>query len=288
MKQLLREPLLHFFLLGALLFAAYDRLNLEPEGSPQQVVVTPGQIEHLTTRFSRTWQRPPTREEMQGLVDQFVREEILSREAVKLGLDQNDTVIRRRLQQKMEFVTDDLLSSEVPTDAVLAEYLAKHPDAFRQDGRMTFRQVFLSGDQRGERLETDAAQLLVELKARGARADVSGLGDPTLLPTSMTDEPRRSVESTFGRDFAAELATSDTGEWTGPIRSGFGLHLVWIERREEGHVPELADVREAVRREWENSRRIEARRQLYDDLLKQYHVTVEWPKPEPGNQTASR
>jgi hypothetical protein len=287
MKQLLREPLLHFFLLGALLFAAYDRLNPEPEANPQRIVVTPGQIDHLITRFSRTWQRPPTAEEVQGLIDQFVREEIFSREAVKLGLDQNDTVIRRRLQQKMEFVSKDLFAGEAPTNAMLAEYLAKHPDAFRKDTRMTFRQVFLSGDQRGDRLEADAAQLLADLQARRAVADVSGLGDPTLLPPSMTDETQRSVESTFGRDFAAELATAATGEWIGPLRSGFGLHLVWIERREEGRVPELADVREAVRREWENARRIEARRQFYDNLLRQYQITVEWPKPQPGSQTGS-
>jgi hypothetical protein len=221
MKRLLREPLLHFFVLGALLFAAYDLLNSEPEVSEQQIVVAPGQIEHLITSFSRTWQRPPTPQEQKGLVDQFVREEVLSREAVKLGLDQDDSVIRRRLQQKMEFVSGDLLAGPEPTDAELAGYLAKHPDAFRQDGRVTFRQVFLSADKRGERLAADAARLLSDLKTRGPGADISGLGDTTLLPPSMTAEPQHRVESTFGGDFVAGLDGADMGKWTGPIRSGF-------------------------------------------------------------------
>jgi hypothetical protein len=288
MKQLLREPLTHFFVLGALLFAAYDLLNPEPEVGKQEIVVTPGQIEHLITRFSRTWQRPPTPEEQKGLVDQFVREEVLSREAVKLGLDQNDTVIRRRLQQKMEFVSEDLLAHREPTDAELTAYLATHPDDFRQDTRMTFRQVFLSRDTHGERLEADAARLLADLKSRAPGADVSDLGDPAWLPPSMTDEPQRRVESTYGRDFAAGLAGADTGRWTGPVRSSFGLHLVFVEQREDAQVPKLAEVREAVRREWDNARRVESGRRFYDDLLKQYQVSVEWPKTEPGRRTASR
>jgi hypothetical protein len=288
MRRFLREPLIHFFVLGALLFAAYDLLSPEPQASAQQIIVTPGQVEHLITSFSRTWQRPPTPQEQQGLVDQFVREEVLSREAVKLGLDRKDTVIRRRLQQKMEFVSDDLLAGLEPTDTELAGYLARYPDAFRRDGRVTFRQVFLNADKHGERLAADAAQLLSDLKTRGPGADVSGLGDPTLLPSSMSDEPKRRVESTFGGDFVAGLDDADMGKWTGPIRSAFGLHLVFIEQREAAYVPDLAEVRAAVRREWENARRVQARQQFYDDLLKQYQITVEWPKSEPGSRTAAR
>lgn len=285
MKKLLREPLLHFFAIGGLLFAAYAFLNREAAPAAQEIVVTPGQIEHLLITFSRTWQRPPTREEAQGLIDQFVREEILSREAVKLGLDRNDTVIRRRLQQKMEFVSDDLAAVEEPTDSVLAQYLAEHPDDFRQPARLTFRQVFLSADKRGEEVEGDAAQVLAELNSG---ADASELGDATLLPASVGSEPLRRIEDTFGRDFAAALAEAQTGTWIGPVRSPFGLHLVRVERREEGGVPALAEVRDAVQREWENARRNEMRRRFYDDLRNQYRVTVEWPETEAAQRTAAR
>ena len=288
MKRLLREPLIHFFILGGLLFGAYGLLNPAQEAQPQQIVVTPGQIEHLATSFSATWQRPPTQDELKQLVDAYVREEILSREAVKLGLDQNDSVIRRRLQQKMEFISDDLFTNAEPTDAELTTYLVEHPEDFRQEGRVSFRQVFLSTDQRGEQLQGDAAALLSKLKTQGPAADVSALGDSTLLPPAMTDEPQGRVQSVFGGDFAAGLAGAEIGSWTGPIRSGFGLHLVLIERREALRLPELAEVREAVLREWENARRAEARRRFYDDLLQQYQVSVEWPIRQQANRTASR
>jgi len=288
MKRLLREPLIHFFLLGGLLFAAYGLLNPAQEAQPQRIVVTPGQIEHLATSFSATWQRPPTQAELKQLVERYVREEVLSREAVKLGLDQDDSVIRKRLQQKMEFVSDDLAAIAEPTDDELAAYLAEHPEDFRQEGRVSFRQVFLSVDKRGEQLQADAAELLSKLTPPGPAADVSALGDPTMLPPAMTDEPQGRVQSAFGRDFASGLAGADTGTWTGPIRSGFGLHLVLIERRDAPRLPALAEVREAVLREWENARRAEARRRFYDDLLQQYQVSVEWPTPQQANRTASR
>ncbi len=285
--NLLKDPFLHFLLIGAALFATYRLVNRESAPDPQQIIVSPGQIEHMTTTFARTWQRPPTSRELNGLIDQYVKEEIFSREAVKLGLDRNDTVIRRRLQQKMEFITDDLLSAEEPTDATLNEFLAKHPDAFRTEPRYTFRQVFYSAGRRGEALESDVLKLLAELKDKGAEADISELGDPTLLPLSMTNETRRSVENTFGREFSAALTRAAAGEWIGPIRSNFGLHLVLIEQREDGGVPELAEVREAVRREWEHARREESARKFFEDLLNQYQVVVDWPKPQPVKKTAS-
>jgi hypothetical protein len=207
---------------------------------------------------------------------------------VKLGLDRNDTVIRRRLQQKMEFVSDDLISGGEPSETELSEYLANHPDEFREDDRVTFRQVFLSGDRRGKQLESDAATLLAELKKRNAGVDASELGDPTLLPASMTDEPVRRIENTFGGQFVAGLAEAKTGEWFGPVHSGFGLHLVHVEQREEGGLPDLAEVRDAVQREWENARRTEVSRQFYEDLRKQYQITIEWSEAQTDRKTASR
>ena len=177
MKKLIREPLVHFLLLGGALFGVYAALNRDQAESREDIVVTSGQIENLAATFAKVWQRPPTAEELKGQIDQYVKEEILSREAVKLGLDQNDTVIRRRLQQKMEFIAEDFAAAAEPTDAELADYLAKHPDQFAQDQRFTFRQVFLNPEKRGDQLEADTAALLAELKRRGADADVSTLGD---------------------------------------------------------------------------------------------------------------
>jgi hypothetical protein len=278
--KLLREPLLHFLLLGAALFAAYRLTNRELKPGAQQIIVSPGQIENIVATFARAWQRPPGEEEVKGLIDQYVREEIFAREAMKLGLDQNDVIIRRRLQQKMEFIADDFAASNEPTEADLAGYLSKHPDAFRQDQRLTFRQVYLNVDKRGDKLEADAGRMLADLKSRGARAETAELGDPSLLPPAMANEPQSGIENVFGAEFAAELRKVPVGEWSGPMRSGVGVHLVLVEQRWEGRVPALAAVREQVRREWENERRLEANRRFLDELLKKYQVTIQWPKAE--------
>lgn len=276
--KLLREPLLHFVLLGAGIFAGYHFLNREPQAGPQSIVVSPGQIEHMVTTFGRSWQRPPTADEIKGLIDQYVREEVFAREAMKLGLDQNDVIIRRRLQQKMEFIADDFAAGITATDEELATYLAKHPDSFRQDQRITFRQVYFNPDKRGDKLAAAAAQVLADLQAKGAQADASELGDQSLLPPALANEPQRGIENSFGSEFAAALTKLPVGEWSGPVPSGFGLHLVYIEQRTEGRVPALAEVRDQVEREWTSERRTVTNRQFLDELLKQYAVTIEWPK----------
>lgn len=281
--KLLKEPLLHFLLIGAVLFVAYGFVNREKAADPQGITVSAGHVEHLASTFAKTWQRPPTQDELKGLIDQFVKEEILSREAVKLGLDQNDAVIRRRLQQKMEFVTEDLLATAEPTDADLSDYLGKHPDAFREDASFSFQQVFLNPERRGEAIESDAAKLLAELKAG---ADPSRSGDATMLPSSMEKARHPQVAGSFGADFADALARSAIGEWTGPVASSFGLHLVLIKDKIAGRLPELTQIRDVVRREWENDRRNQATRSFMDGLLKQYNVTIEWPEAKP--ETAAR
>jgi parvulin-like peptidyl-prolyl isomerase len=287
-KRFLREPLLHFALLGALLFAAYAFLNREPAPGPQRIVVSLGRIEHLFTTFARTWQRPPSGAEMKALVDQYVREEVLSREALKLGLEQNDTVIRRRLQQKMEFIAEDLVAIADPREADLAAYLAKYPDAFRQDQQLTFRHVYLNPEKRGDQLDADVAKLLADLQTAGAQADISTLGDPTLLERAFRNESQRRVEADFGAEFSTTLASLPLGEWTGPVRSGFGTHLVLVEQRTEGRIATLDEVRPQVRREWENARRLETNTKFLETLLEQYEVTIEWPKEQAASITAQR
>jgi hypothetical protein len=183
----------------------------------------------------------------------------------------------------MEFVTEDLLATAEPTDADLSDYLGKHPDPFREDPIFTFQQVFLNPERRGETIEGDAAKLLAEMKA-GANAAESG--DATMLPSSMQKARHSQVAGSFGVEFAEALDRSAIGEWTGPVASSFGLHLVLIEDKTAGRLPELAEIRDAVRREWENDRRKEASRSFMDGLLKQYKVTIEWPDAKP--ETAAR
>ncbi len=280
LKHLLREPLVQFLLLGSALFALYGAVKGNHAASQADILITPGQIEHLTLGFAGTWHRPPTSDELRHIVDDYVREEVLSREAIRLGLDQNDEIIRRRLQQKMEFIAADIAAVTEPTEEQLADYLAKHPDEFRSDPLVTFRQVFLNPDTHGDNLDHTVTALLARLQIVGADADISSLGDPTMIQSSFRDEPSQRIETDFGSGFAASLASAPPGKWIGPVVSVFGTHIVFVEKRTEGHVPVLDDVRPQVRREWENARRTSTDRAFFDELLKRYSVTIEWPNPQ--------
>ena len=289
MKRLLREPLLHFLLLGAGLFLAYGLLQRNGGGGePGQILVTRGQIEHLALGFAKTWQRPPTPVELAGLVHDRVREEVYCREALALGLDQEDTVIRRRLRQKMEFVSDDIAALLEPTEAELEEYLRTHADSFRVEPRFTFRQVYLDPQKHGERLADEVAQLLTQLNQAGDGFDASALGDSLLLEPQFAGLPRGDVAKQFGEAFALELERLEPGHWRGPVESGYGVHLVFVSERTQGRLPLLAEVRDAVRREWDNARRLAANEAFYQELLGHYRVTIEGPEPADELETAGK
>jgi PPIC-type PPIASE domain len=279
MKRVLREPLLHFLLLGAALFAAYSLVSKRSSDEPGKIVITQGQIAAMAGGFSRTWRRPPTREELEGLIRDRVQEEVYFREAIALGLDKDDTIIRRRLRQKMEFLTDDVAALAEPTDDELNDYLKAHADTFRVQRQFTFSHVYLNPERRGENLARDTEQLLAQLRQAGDKADVAELGDSFLLEHKFQSLPASEAVKQFGEKFAMKLAELPTGQWQGPVESGYGVHLVRVNHRTEGRVPALAEVRDSVRREWANAQRLEANEKFHQRLLKRYVVTVERPKP---------
>jgi hypothetical protein len=279
MKRALKEPLLHFLLLGVVIFAVYSRVSRRTNDEPEKIVITQGQVAAMALGFTRTWQRPPTREELEGLIRDRVQEEVYCREAMALGLDKDDTIIRRRLRQKMEFVTDDVAALAEPTDDELSAYLKAHADTFRVERQFTFSHVYLNPERRGENLARDTAQLLAQLQQAGDKADVSELGDSFLLEHTFAAVPGSEVAKQFGEKFATELGKLATGEWKGPIASAYGVHLVLVSERTEGRLPALAEVRDAVQREWTKARRLETNGKFYAELLKHYTVTIERPKP---------
>jgi hypothetical protein len=252
MKKLIREPFLHFLLLGAAIFLAYHFISARSDNQPGRIVITQGDIMSMMIGFSRTWQRPPTREELDGLIREQVREQVYYHEAVAMRLDQDDPIIRRRLQQKLEFLTDDVTAVAEPTDAELAEYLKTHAGAFRVDRRVTFSQVYLDPSKHGERLTQDANQLLFQLRQQGRDVDLDSLGDAFLLEHRFEGTSTTEISKQFGDKFVAKLADVPIGQWLGPVESGYGMHLVFVEQRTEGRLPELTEVRDAVRRELTN------------------------------------
>jgi len=279
-KSLLREPLVHFLLLGAALFALDAWLR--PASTPAlntEIVVSEARIRNLAQNFRRTWQRPPTRQELDGLVEAHVREEVLYREALALGLDRDDTIIRRRLQQKMEFIAEEAAALAEPTDQELEQYLAAHAEAFRVEPRITFMQVFLDPRKRATTLEADVRRLLGTLNTAGASTDPAAVGDTLMLLEARYEKASPSeIARMFGADFAEALVKQPVGTWSGPVASGYGAHLVKVESLTSEGTPALEQVRPLVLREWSNAKRQEIARAFYEKLRAKYRISVQMPE----------
>jgi len=285
--KLLREPLIHFLLLGAGLFLLSGLLATSEGEDKDRIVVSPGRIEHLVTGFSRTWQRPPTHQELEGLIEDYIKEEVWYREAQAMGLDQDDTVIRRRLRQKMEFLSEDFVATSAPTDAELTAYLDQHSEQFRIGSKISFTHVYLSPDRRGDDADQDAERLKVELLINPALAVNETIGDPFPLSHEIELLSESQVANLFGKNFADHVFTLELHTWSGPIESGYGIHLVFVRERVEGRIPTLEEARAVVQREWESTTRREAKESLYQELRDQYLVTVEYPEElRQGNSTS--
>ena len=280
--NLLKEPLLHFLLIGAALFLLYGWRGNSASvpggqaGTPTaQIVVTRDALDQMNNLFAKTWQRPPTEEEQKGLIEDFVRNEIYYREAIAIGLDRDDEVLRRRLRQKMEFIYEDITSWAEPTDEDLKAFMKKHREKYLTDPQIAFRQVYVNTDKRGTNAESDARQVLAQLTAG---ADPDSVGDPTLLEPEVRLSPLWDIRKQFGDEFGRSLLELKPGRWAGPIRSGFGLHLVFVRERAGGRLPDLNEVRETVKRDWTAERQKELKDAAYAKIRERYTVTVERPK----------
>ncbi len=282
MKRWLKEPLLHFALLGAVVFAMFRPSDSGATPNHREIVISAVRIEHLATLFARTWQRPPTPNELEGIVEDYIREEVAYREGMAMGLDRDDTIIRRRMRQKFDFVAEDVGAQAEPTDQDLETYLSEHSSVFRLEPRWTFRHIYLNAERRGESIQADAENLLRELRADPS-TDPSPLGDPTMLEHAHVSRSMTEIAAQFGPTFAAVITGLQPGEWQGPIASGFGAHLVIVDDRVEGRMPPLDEIRDRVRGDWENARRLKMVEALYAGLLAKYRVTVEWPDAIRGN-----
>lgn len=277
-SKLLREPLLHFFVLGAGIFLLFGFVGEYDQDQPDKIVVNGSQIERLVEGWKKTRMRPPTMAELEGLIEDHIREEIYYRQALAMGLDRDDMIVRRRLRQKMEFLSQDLAAQVDPTEADLQAYLEENGDSFRLEPRISFQHIYLNLDQRGDEAHTDAVHLLARLRGADGTIETATLGDPLPLPNHYESLPEREVTNLFGRDFAAQLLKLEQSAWQGPILSGYGLHLVFIRERTESKTPELAEVRDAVSRDWREARRRAINEELYQRLREGYTVVVERPR----------
>jgi parvulin-like peptidyl-prolyl isomerase len=238
-------------------------------------VITEGVVDTLASGFEKTWHRPPTPEELKGLVDEHVKEEIATREAIAMGLDRDDTVIRRRLRQKLEFLVDGAEAQAPPTDAELQQWLDRHPALFQSEPRVALRQVFVSTGQRGTSARAEAERLLARLRSAGAAVKTDALGDATMLPQELPPGPISEVARTFGDEFVAGVESLPVGQWGGPVESAYGLHVVLLTERATPPPPALAELRPLVAREFLAERQRTRLEELYKGLLAKYTVTIE-------------
>jgi parvulin-like peptidyl-prolyl isomerase len=274
-RTLLAEPMLHFLLIGVALFAAYQwRAPVDSAG--RTIVITQGVVDDLVTQQLAARGREPSAAELNHLIASYVHDEILYREGVKLGLDRDDLVVKRRVRQKIELIAEEDASTRAPTDADLSAYLGANPARFVQPAALTFDQVFLGPSTAGAAV-VHAAAVTGEALRNGI--DHQKLGKPTLLPSRMTQTPADLVARDFGDAFAAALVKAPVGEWVGPIDSSFGTHYVRVSERTPAVNPPLGAVRDQVVREWENVRRLRARTEAYAKMRSGYEIRIE-AKPQ--------
>lgn len=278
MKSLLREPLIHFLLIGAALFLFFEVFDNPADQESSRVVITTGQIEYFKASYSRSRQRLPTELELQGLIDAHVREEIFYREALSLGLDKNDPIIRRRLQQKLELMSDDLVGIIIPSDEDLHHFLEIHADTFKTEPKIAFRHVYLNVAQHGNSVENEAARLLTLLSSEGIKTDPDTLGDRLMLPKTFNLTSINEIARMFGKPFSLELINSKHGQWVGPVQSGYGLHLIMITEYVAGRLPLLDEIRESVEWEWSAAHKAELKEDIYSTLRGKYTVVFEQPE----------
>jgi len=270
-QTLLREPLVHFLILGAALFLVFDLTRETDQPGERRIVVTAGQVEQLAAQFSRTWLRPPTPNELNGLVERYVRSEIYYRAAQALGLGQDDPYVRNRLALKLEVLLDDLSEEAEPADGELERFLSQHQERFAEPARLSFRQVYLNPDRHPD----PAAEALRLLELLRSGADPGALGDVSMLISGFDTATPEEIARQFGQDFAEALVGLEPGGWVGPIRSAFGVHLVRVSQRQPARQPALAEIRDAVLAEWRDQRRREAREQAYQRLRERYQIVME-------------
>jgi len=270
-RKLLAEPMLHFLLIGLVLFGAH-RWRSPGDSGGHRIVISQGVINDLVTQHVAARGREPSAGELNHLIESYVHDEVLYREGVKLGLDRDDIVVKRRVRQKIEMIAEEDASTRAPTDADLSAYLTANKSRFVQPAMLTFEQVFLGQPTSGPGVVHAAA---VTREALRSGNDPEKLGKPTLLPYRMTLTPADLVARDFGAAFAAALEKVPVGEWVGPIDSSFGAHYVRVSDRTPPVAPQLAAVRDHVVREWENERRQRARNDAYTKMRSEYQISIE-------------
>ena len=275
MKKWLREPLLHFLLIGAAIFLLYSLQNEGYDNDNNHIVITKGSIDRLISLWEKKRQRPPTQTELQGMIEQQIHEEIMYREALAMGLDKSDAIVRRRLAQKIEFISSDIAAMAEPSDEELKKFLNTHHKKFEIPASLSFEHIYFNPDNRNAQTESDALMLLGELKQSDMTVETHTAGDSFMMGQQYDEITEYGVSRIFGQDFATELFTLNAGNWQGPVRSSYGAHLIRISSKTPAQAVNLDTVRDKVRDEWQAEQRQSMNKIFYESLRQRYDIVIE-------------
>ena len=275
--RFLKEPLLHFILAGLALFGAYAWLADDRDSAENDfrtVHIHQADVDWIKGLWSRQWHREPTQDELRGLVADHLKEELFAREARAMKLDENDIVLRHRLAQKLSFLIEDAIDVAQPSENDLQRLYAAHPDRFQSGPSISFRQIYFNPASRKDSA-SDAAQVLADLRTRAHVEDTTEMGDRLMVDSSLKEANEQTVSAVFGSEFARSVFTLEPGNWSGPVRSGFGLHLVNVTDLKKAQPLAFAAVQPQLVREWQREQGQLANEKFMNELRKKYRIVVD-------------
>jgi peptidyl-prolyl cis-trans isomerase C len=287
MKRCLREPLVHFLLIGLVLFSVYGYMNRNRNGveSSRQIALTPDDLRQMDMYFVSQWNRQPTPDEFQAMVEDKIREEVLYREALAMGLDKDDTIVKRRMAQKMQFLAEDVAAAHEPSTDELKAWFERNKEKFALPSRYSFRHLYFSPDKRGKNAQEDAAKALAKITGQPENSKLAdSLADQFMFQDYYGDKTSEQLAKEFGPEFAVAVSKLKSGSWQGPIESGYGWHLVFVDSVIPGRIPAFEEIEPDVKTAWLGEQKQQAWDKAYKEMRAKYTVLL--PAP-PTKQSAS-
>ena len=287
LKRWLREPLLHFLLIGIAVFAVYTYMNRGRGGfeSSRQITLSLDELRQMEIYFESQWHRQPTPAEFQALLEDKVREEVLYREAMAMGLEKDDTIVKRRMAQKMQFLAEDVAAAHEPSTAELKSWFEKNSDKFALPSRYSFRHLYFSPDKRGKNAQNDAAKALERISGQPEDSKLGiSLADQFMFQDFYGDRTPEALAKEFGPQFVMALEKLKSGSWQGPIESGYGWHLVFVDTVIPGRIPAFEEIEPEVKTTWLGVQKQQAWQKAYRDMRAKYNVLV----PAPSDKEAAQ
>ena len=277
LTRLFKEPLIQFLIIGAAIYGAYAVFGTPEEDYRDNIIlVDSNRINAMISEWESRWQRPPTRQEIDGLIEQYIKEDVLYRQAVSMGLSEDDPITRRRMAQKLEFLTSDLAQMQEPGEGELEAFFEENEETYRDPDRISFSQIFIDPDARGDATLDDADEILAQLKAQGEPGEEAlDMGDRFMLQNYFASATELDVRRQLGSGFSEAVMKLEPGQWHGPVLSGYGVHLVYVFAFQAAPAPQFEAVRERVLEDWHTVKREEFNQQFLESLKERFEIIVD-------------